>query len=432
MVIKTSKKQVVKRAAKFWLETESGSIRRILLLLLIMAGLIGNLGLGYSSFSANSSAKAFSLPTRAELLSSGDYQGNILIQEGENLLKIISSAEEVLWEYNAPFPVIGDIELGDNNTVYVSDYESDRLIQLSLEKSPQILWEWDAHAISSINWSFFIDSQPWNNDSKLNFKAEVQSPSFYLGIRNIQFINASKFGSSGSSLLVCCENFNFVFELSLENETHSQIIWSYGKANIFQNLDLPTSAHLATNNIVYIGNRGSSTLFKLNYQYTYKIAEYSINFPHGQLDQIFSIHWLESDIILVATSGTYDYFFLNFTTTGESAMLSHEIPDILASWDIGANETHIVLVDPVNSRIYVLNKATFQIEASFGVLLIPKLFTFNWILILGYNLGSIGVFWIRKSKKDFGNLLITFVNLSLLLVIFALRFTLMDIFVRFI
>ncbi len=423
---------MVKRAVKFWSESESGSIRRILLLLLILVGMFGNLGFGFPSFSTNSSsAKSFTQPTRVELFSSGMYQGNVLIQDGDNCLKIISPKEEVLWEYRTPFSVIGDIELGDNNTVYVSDYEGDRLIQLSLEESPQILWEWDAHSIASINWSFFIESLRWSNNSKQNLLTEVQSPAFYLGIRNIQFINASKFGRSGSSLLVCCENFNFVFELSLENESHSQIIWSYGKANIFQNLDLPTCVHLASNNIVYIGNRGSSSLFKLNYQYTYKMAEYSINFPHGQLDRINGIHWLDSDVIFVSTSGVYGSFFLNFSTSGESALLPYENPEISVSRDVGANETHIGLVDPVNCRIYVLNKTTFQIEASFGESWIPKLFTFNWILILGYNLGSLGVFWIKKSKKDIGNLYISFANISLLLVVYVMRFTLMEVLVRF-
>lgn len=350
----------------------------------------------------NSVESPFSLstPEKALLIDSGQFSGNLLFQVDKTSLRMLSVNDEVMGDYQLPVEEIGDISLGYNDTVFISDYRTDRILQYSLSSKNVTQWSWDAKLESSINWTNWTMAQTWDLSYKYQFLNETSNPDFSLGICDIQYINSSYLQPGSPSLLVCCEKANIILEITLENP--SKILWLYGKENVYRKLNSPTVAYLSPNHDLFVGNSGDGRFIKIEYPNTYYTRYYRFDFPHGYLRRVSSIHWISEDYILVSAKGTIPLFYLNFTS--EEPVIPFPTKPLDGAHYFSVSGDQMLFVNYLTSQIYITNSENFSIEREIGQSWKENLILFNLIILGTFLVINSGLLLYFKPKRWFERL----------------------------
>ncbi len=375
----------------------------------------------FSGKNNNKFSSLLSSPRDFDIIQDGEFKNSFIVLDGVNQLKIISQNNKILAENVLQIPYVSDIEIGPNNTIFIVDQLQDRIIQVPLSNISHVLWQWNAHNPADINWSEWLSHQYWDNNSVLSFSKSVNSSDFFLGISSIQFLNGSQQAQNASSLLVCCESFNFIFELTI-SET-SEIIWSYGKYLNYDSLESPRVALLAPTSDLFIGEHKSPLVRRINYPSRFLMSYYSRNFPNGFVKEIQDIDWISENMILVATIGNPGLSLVNMSWPSSSKSI--DFLDVATPQAIMHNSSKIFVLDEKSSSIYILDSYSFEVEKQIGESWRNSQLSFEFIFPIGYLVGLfLLIIW--KSPPMKRDLLITnIIFFGVIIILFIQRQTLL-------
>jgi hypothetical protein len=341
-------------------------------------------------------------PLDVDYISEGKYAGNYLVSPTWGKIVIIDDLGNIKWERREKYFFLHDTDLlaHRNGTLLMADTTNNRVIEVDMDNTSNIIWSWDAQNGLDINWTKFGIEQGWEDFSFL--EEQYYFVSSWTHLNDVDFINGSHFGNSYDSILISLRNLNLVIEVNY-SET-KEILWSYGNPNNSSVLNQQHNPDQYVTGNVVICDTGNNRIIEVNKTTNEVVWELKLEFPHGKLRIARDCDDIGNGLRLITDSGNNRLLIYDMSTS----KIIKEIKSILFGNPYDADmlpNGDILVSSSVKDLILIVDYETGLITKVIG-------FPYKWVvpyflifLVLGYF--SIKLFQavkasaMKKIKKIF-------------------------------
>ncbi len=333
-------------------------------------------------------------PLDVDYISEGKYTGNYLISPTWGDAVIVNDFGDIIWQSGKGEFFLHDSDFlsHKNGTILMGDATNNRVIEVGIDNSENVIWSWEARNNDDINWSEFSAAQGWEDLSFLEEKYPMLSS--WTHLNDVDFINGSRFGRNYDSVLISLRNLNLVIEVNY-SET-KEILWSYGNPNNSTILNQQHNPDQYENGNIVICDTGNNRIIEVNKTTNEVVWELKLEFPYGKLRIARDCDDIGNGLRLITDSGNNRLLIYDMN----SGKIIKEIKSLLFGnpYDADLLENGNILVSSsVKDLILIVDYETGLVIKVIG-------FPYKWIvpyslifLVLGYF--SIKLFQALKSSS---------------------------------
>ncbi len=366
--------------------------KRYLIVTLIILSIVG---IPYF-FGAAPPAQPFGLILDADYISEGPFADHFLVTEETGSSIIITPELEEVWRTDVPGPFAHESEIMPDGNVMITDTHMHRLIEIDINQPDNIVWEWDAADINTINWTAFAIQEGWSQEAIDYVSNQEPVEGDWTHMNDVEFINGTERGRTYDSLLVSLRNFDLILEVNY-TET-KEILWYYGEPKNHDILYEQHNPDLLSNGNIVICDSENRRIIEVDYETKEIEWEFYLDFPNGQLRWARDCDDIGNGIYMITDSNNGRVILVDRDT-------KTVIKEYGKDWLVQPYESdyfernghaYIVTADPLVTSLTIMDFETGEIVNSIGTPFLTNYVRYFGVLV---NLYFVTLFVVSYKRS---------------------------------